>query len=278
VDRELLLAVLVPLLCGPSIFLMAGVARLLKEEGDRPEPDLWRRVRLPILPAILFLSALLGWALMEPDDAEAMRGVPIALAAVIAIAWTRTVVRGVLALVPRRSAPLAATVGLLRPRIVLDACLGRELDAAALHAVELHERAHAGHRDPLRIWIAQLITDLQCPIPGAQARLEIWLASLERARDDEAVRNGADPVALAHALVTCAKLARHDSHVAAAHFVGSGACLKQRVRRLLEGRARELPKDPQRPMVGIGVGALVAGVVGGVCGEKLVGWITAAFS
>jgi hypothetical protein len=34
------------------------------------------------------------------------------------------------------------------------------------------------HRDPLRIWLAQLATDLQGSSPGARERLSWWMAAL----------------------------------------------------------------------------------------------------
>ena len=83
----------------------------------------------------------------------------------------------------------AATVALLRPRVVVCETFGAQLDEHALAAALAHEQAHARHRDPLRIWLAQIVTDLQWPLSGARARFEQWLFALELARDEEAPRD-----------------------------------------------------------------------------------------
>ena len=77
----------------------------------------------------------------------------------------------------------AATVGVVRPRVMLSPC------PRALGALPQSSK-HARYRDPLRIWLAQVATDLQWPWPAAARRFYAWLEALEWARDDEARRGG----------------------------------------------------------------------------------------
>ena len=71
-----------------------------------------------------------------------------------------------------RERPTAVTVGLVRPRVRIDERLRDAVPAPSLAAVQAHEEAHARHRDPLRIWLAQTITDLQWPGRHARAPYE----------------------------------------------------------------------------------------------------------
>src|SRR5260370_31955357 len=91
---------------------------------------------------------------------------------------------------PRRGGSGARTDGLIRPHIVIERDLALRLDTRELNAVHAHEQAHARHRDPLRIWLAQLVSDLQWPQPRAIARLASWRHALELSRDEEARASG----------------------------------------------------------------------------------------
>jgi hypothetical protein len=159
--------------------------------------------------------------------------------------WLRAGVRAVRALVPPRELPVAATVGILRPRAVIAPAVEHDLDPSALAAVWAHERAHIRRRDPLRIWIAQLITDLQWPSPQARRRLQLWLDALEMARDEEARIEGIDGADLAAGIVAVARLTRKSSGaIALAHR--PGAALAHRIDRLLH----PLPSAPQTALIG----------------------------
>jgi beta-lactamase regulating signal transducer with metallopeptidase domain len=177
---------------------------------------------------------LIGWHLQEPwQSDERLPLAALLLALPVLGLWCRAGIRAARSARSTRPAP-AATVGLLRPRVVIDPRLRRELDAAGLRAVEAHERAHARHFDPLRIWLAQLLTDLQWPAGAARVRFQAWLEALEIARDDEALAEGVPGVDLAHAIVTAARLTdghRHDD--AYAGLTGAEHALRARVERLL---------------------------------------------
>jgi beta-lactamase regulating signal transducer with metallopeptidase domain len=138
------------------------------------------------------------------------------------------------ALARPRVPPLAATLGLLRPRIAIDDRLARDLDATARQAVLAHERAHCRHRDPLRIWLAQIASDLQWPSPRAAARFEHWRQALELARDEEARDGGVDGEDLAAALIGAVRLAQRPAvSPVAATLVDGEQALVLRVGRLL---------------------------------------------
>jgi beta-lactamase regulating signal transducer with metallopeptidase domain len=121
---------------------------------------------------------------------------------------------------------------LLRPRISIDASLRSVLDPDELAAVQAHELAHARHRDPFRIWVAQLAADLQWPAPHASTRLRIWLHALELARDEEAREAGVDGLSLAGAIVNVARLAQTRCGIVA-RLVGEREMMRDRVSRLL---------------------------------------------
>jgi beta-lactamase regulating signal transducer with metallopeptidase domain len=163
--------------------------------------------------------------------------------------------------------PSAATLGLWRPRIVLHPEFVASLDDAEREAVLAHERAHARHRDPLRVWVAQILTDLQWPFPGARARFEGWRDALELSRDDEA-RATADGADLAAAVLAAAR--RGNALEAVGVTSRSSESLRLRVERLL---APLLPSRPPRrfslALAFFGL-AFVAMLAGGYFGERLV--------
>src|SRR5262245_50950013 len=193
VSRELVLATMVLVLCGAGAWLPSWVPAA-SEPGERRElsgrqleAGGWRRIWLTLLPAGIALATMLGWVLQEPDVTDELLRPSAAFVAVpIGLLWLRCAARACLALRSAREAPPIATVGLLRPRVVVAEDVRDGLDPAALTAALAHERVHVRHRDPLRIWLAQIATDLQWPSPSARRRFEHWLGSLELARDEEA--------------------------------------------------------------------------------------------
>ncbi|HZL21549.1 MAG TPA: M56 family metallopeptidase [Polyangia bacterium] len=241
-NRDLVFATLVLGLCGSVIWVTgwaSGVstlaARSLGESGRADELRSWRRLWSPLVPAAVALAALCGWTIQEPRSTDELLR-PVALLGLIplALVWLRAVFRAARALVPPRVAPVAATVGLLRPRVVMDAGLCRRLERLPLDAALAHERAHARHRDPLRIWLAQIATDLQWPNPSAQRRFEGWAEALELARDEEVRAGGVRGEDLAAALVAAVRLARESVLAAAARLTGPERALCERIDRLLE--------------------------------------------
>lgn len=238
-SRELVLATMVVVLGGAGAWLASWVPAA-SQPGDRErsgrqlEARSWRRIWLTLLPAGIALATMLGWALQEPRMTDELLLPTTALvAAPIALLWLRCAVRACVALRRPRDMPPLATVGLVRPRVVLAEDLRGTLDPAALAAGLAHERVHVRHRDPLRIWLAQIATDLQWPSPSARRRFEHWLGALELARDEEARLDGVSGEDLAAAVVAVARMPRRVPGAAMACLTGAEASLASRVHRLL---------------------------------------------
>jgi Zn-dependent protease with chaperone function len=169
----------------------------------------WRRIWLPLTPALAVASALCGWAVVEPDPIP--EGMPvwlILMSAPFLGLLARAAVRSAWALITDPGEPGTATVGLLRPWIVFSPRLAKKLDERQIEAALEHERAHTRHRDPLRIWLAQIATDLQWPWPQARERMQQWLVALEFARDEEARGAGIEGADLADAIIASARFSQ----------------------------------------------------------------------
>ncbi|WP_018914288.1 hypothetical protein [Thiomonas sp. FB-6] len=209
----------------------------------------WRRLWMPVLPVLLVGVWLCGWALREPDPVRTRfdHGMIIGASLPFAALALRAALRALWVLVRQPLELPICTVGFLRPRVVFDPYLARTLDEGVIHAALEHERAHARHRDPLRLWLAQLAVDLQWPWPWAHRRLRSWLELLEQARDDEALRHGASGTDLAAAVVAAARHARRAPPPPGrawlpggqAALLGDANSLSRRVERLLAARPQE---------------------------------------
>ncbi|HEY6478271.1 MAG TPA: M56 family metallopeptidase [Polyangia bacterium] len=236
--------------------------------GALLETRAWRRLWMVVLPALLAFATLLGWGLQEPAQTdEPLRPLVVAVAAPAVLLWARALWRAWRALRRPRLPPPLATIGIMRPRIVMAEGLSRALDSRALEAALAHERAHVRHRDPLRIWFAQLATDLQWPSPFARRRLGRWLGSLELARDEEARRDGAPGADLAAAIVGVAKLGAGGSGGAIAALGGADGLFARRIHRLLRPLC---PNDVASSLAALCAvtSAVTAGVlVGMTCGD-----------
>lgn len=274
-ERELTLATVSLAACGSALLVggaLASASSARSEDAAELERACAGRVLRPLALAALVFAALLGWGLQEPDMTdEALSPWMLAPALLVALVWARALVRAALSLVSaaRESAGPARTVGLLRPRVVVSPALRASLDASELRAVLAHEQAHARHRDPLRIWAGQLVTDLQWPLPAARARFAAWRRSLELARDDEARVAGVDGADLASAILKTAR--RSAAHPAAAAALVDDSALAARIARLLH----PLPERPSRrtfPRAAILLAAACAAalVVGDAFGERIV--------
>jgi beta-lactamase regulating signal transducer with metallopeptidase domain len=189
-----------------------------------------------------------------------------------ALLFGRAAIRSLWSLVRDEGDVVTATVGLLRPWVLFSPYLAKALDGRTIEAALEHERAHARHRDPLRIWLVQLATDLQWPWPQAQKRFRLWVLALELGRDEEARASGVDGSDLAAAILASARLGRQAILPANAALIGDQSTLKERISRLLE------PVPPEPPQTHTGTWAtfllipvLLAAVgFGSVFGEHIV--------
>lgn len=222
-------------------------------------------------PMVLVLFGLSGWAALEPADAERVPRTVLALSVPFACVWIRAMLRAGNGLKRRPEIRAAGVVGLWNPRILISDQFRAAVDERAVAAAAAHEAAHVRHRDPMRLWLAQLATDLQWPSPRAAKRLGAWIRVLEFARDDEAREDGIDGADLAAAILVAVRL--HDADRFAAALVGERTNFETRIRRLLA----PLPSDEAPPLPPVNLLALAVApaliaiaVAGALSGETLV--------
>jgi BlaR1 peptidase M56 len=238
-NRDLVLGTLVLAFCGLAIWATGWITGRQSspptvESGRTAERHTWRRLWAPLLPAAVMLAALVGWAIQEPSSTdELLRPFAWAFVFPVALIWLRMIIRAALALRAPRILPVAATLGILHPRVVVRSALRRRLDRASFDAAVAHEQAHVRHRDPLRIWLAQIVTDLQWPSAAAAQRFKDWMIALELARDEEARARGVTGEDLAEALIAAVRMAREPMAAFGAHLTGPERSLAERIHRLL---------------------------------------------
>jgi beta-lactamase regulating signal transducer with metallopeptidase domain len=161
---------------------------------------------------------------------------------------------------------------LIRPRIILSPRITKALDAEALAAAFEHERAHARHRDPLRLWLAQLGSDLLWPWPAAHSRFQCWRRALELARDEEARLSGVAGPDLAAAILTALRFRRGAASVSAAALGGDESLVAERIARLMGALETEAPQAGRRGfwLFAVTVGITLAVLLGTEFGERAV--------
>ncbi len=274
-ERECLLSILVALL-GGTMILACGwwpAAQTSQGSARRVEQFMWRRIWWTFIPALAVAAWLCGWALVEPDPVpEKVPPAVLLLSVPFLLLFARAAIRAVWSLLRDDGDPGTATVGLLKPWIVFSPHLAKALDDRVIEAALEHERAHARHRDPLRIWLAQIVTDLQWPWPQARERFRAWIVALELARDEEARAAGVDGSDLASAILAAARLRRHAIVSPVAALIGEQSVLKQRIARLLNplaDQAQEVRARWPQPLILAPV-LLIAVVLGSAFGEIVV--------
>lgn len=273
-ERECCLSLLIAL-AGGTAFLATGWCPVVNSSARSAralESISWWRLWLPVMPALAIASAFCGWALLEPDPIPEGMPVSLVLMSMPFLALSaRAVVRAGWALISDPGDPGTATVGLLRPWIVFSPRLAKTLDERQIEAALEHERAHARHWDPLRIWLAQLVTDLQWPWPQARERMQQWLIALELARDEEARVAGIDSTDLGEAIIASARFCQSASQPARAALTGQSAALKERITRLLEPLCTDSVQTHIRsPLIALLPTSIIALGFGLIFGERVV--------
>lgn len=258
-ERESLVTLLIMILGGLAMQLLAAWPAI--ERGDATSPVLernaWRALCRPVAPFVVICAWLIGWALVEPDPVTDRLN-PLVIVSVwlpFGLLFARAGARAAWALLREPPECAVSTVGFLQPQVVFSPYLARRLEEPVVRAAMAHERAHARHRDPLRIWLAQLITDLQWPWPQAQQRLDAWLAALELARDEEARREGVEGTDLAAAVLASVRflgersvgerLALGGTQFVHARLIGNEHTLQYRVSRLLSPLRPDADASPR---------------------------------
>lgn len=128
--------------------------------------------------------------------------------------------------------PLAFTVGLLRPQIVLSYGMISSLTQEELRAALFHELSHVRSRDPLRLAVARFLADALWFLPVARSLTQDFVDVVEEGADDWAVGATRQPVDLASALVKTAKAGMAWSIPLASSLAGN-LSVQERVERLL---------------------------------------------
>jgi len=246
-DPELVLAVVATALFVVIVWLAALVQSRLASSAHEPEPRAWWVLVRPLIIWALAFAFLWGWSLREPNPTDERASLRLDLLATVAVVVAlRALLRGLRALrsTSRQRLPIA-TVGLLRPRIVVSPSFLSGASEEVVQAALSHERAHVERRDPLRIWLAQVAADLQWPVPGASRRFAAWLLALEADRDSSVLARGTDPTDLAEAIVIAARLQTTSRSPASASAAGAGDGIAWRVHRLLSPDVATLPARPR---------------------------------
>ena len=275
-ERECFLSILMTLLGGVMILACGWwPAREARGGSARHLERLrWQQIWLPLVPALIIAAWLCGWALAEPDPTPEKVSILVILASMpFALVFGRAAIRAGWSLVRHEGERGIATVGLLRPSIIFSPQLAKALDDRAIEAALEHESAHARHYDPLRIWLAQLATDLRWPWPQAQDRFAQWMMALELARDEEARSAGVDGSDLADAILASLRFRHSVIPFSSAALTGEPTALKERIARLLD----PLPNcsEEGRPSAWVVVSALATSLLlsvalGLVFGERTI--------
>jgi BlaR1 peptidase M56 len=251
-EREWLVSILVVVLGGLTVQALSWLRPIDSSgmDGGELERRAWLRLWYPVAPALLVPAWLCGWALTESDPVRDRLGAWVLYAAwaPFAVILARAALRAVWALLRSAADRGVATVGLIQPRTVFSPFLAKQLEDVEIRAALAHEQAHVRHRDPLRVWLAQLVSDLQWPWPTARLRLETWLVALELARDEEARESGADGADIAAAVLASIRYLHRLPSETQAPFTGTPfthACLVGDAHRLRERVSRLLAPLPQ---------------------------------
>jgi hypothetical protein len=275
-ERESFLSVLVALL-GGTMILACGwwpVAFASETSARRLEWIRWKQLWMPLVPASIVAAWLCGWALVEPDPVPARPPLWLLLTSVpFGLLCARAVIRAGWSLVRDEGDLGTATVGLLRPWIVFSPHLAKALEDRAIEAALEHERAHARHWDPLRIWLAQLGTDLQWPWPQARDRFARWMLALELARDEEARAAGVDGSDLASAILASARFRHNVIPFSSAALTGEPSALKERIARLLDplpDYSKETRPSARLVVSALATSLLLSVALGSIFGERIV--------
>ena len=132
--------------------------------------------------------------------------------------------------------PLALTVGLFRPQVLVSSVLRARLEPRLLSAVLEHEEAHRRRRDVLWKAVATLVGSLHWPGVGRRLLEDLHLAC-EQAADAEAAVALDDPVLVAEAILAVERLTADSPPFAlwaGASF--GGPCVTARVHALLDAK------------------------------------------
>jgi Zn-dependent protease with chaperone function len=163
----------------------------------------------------------------------------------------------------------AFTLGWLRPRIYVSACLPERLSPAELRAVLAHEAAHVRRRDPLRLCLLRFLACTLFWLPAVRRLAEDIADEAEVSADDAAVLD--QPLALASAIVTLAQWLRPGRAVHDGVGFDERNLLERRVRRLAGEDVAPRSRLTRTSVVGAALALLLAWTSGAVMAHPLPG-------
>lgn len=207
------------------------------------------------LLGVLASTALLGGVVGASREVRRLRRLSSTLAEPTTGAQAATVLDRQVLLVDDQE-PLAFCHGLLWPRVYLSTGLLRVLSPRELEAVVRHEEVHVRQRDPLRLFVLQVLTATFFVMPLARTLRDRYRVWLEVRADYEAVKQvGREP--LAGALL---KLLQPSAQRAFSGAVSAFNPTEERVRRLLDPSPQ--PRIPLVPMPALLANAVLLANVG----------------
>jgi Zn-dependent protease with chaperone function len=119
----------------------------------------WLFPDLTAVQLLVLVLGVLGVTVITRAGASAVRTYRVARAGMRGLRSSRALAGRPRARVIENAAPMAFCAGLLRPRTYISTGALDKLDDRELQAVLAHEAHHAERRDPLRLFVAQVLAD-----------------------------------------------------------------------------------------------------------------------
>jgi hypothetical protein len=163
--------------------------------------------------------------------------------------------RGIEIVVSDRYTGVPFATGVVRPRVVFSACSYNALTDFERDATLRHEVAHIVHLDLWLLAGLSLLDALFWYLPGVKGVFARIHAVLEQRADDAALAAGAEPLALASALVHSGELAH--GPIPGAAMLSSRSLLARRVHRLLQATPVQIRSSKLSALARVVIAALV---------------------
>src|SRR3989337_1022973 len=128
----------------------------------------------------------------------------------------------------------AFTLGLWKPKIYVSSGICSYLSRKELLAVILHATHHKKSKDPLKLFVVQILYALNFFLPINNYLINLYSAASEKAADDSAINFSREPLELASALVKLSKFKLMDTLSPSAAFSKEQNIVEDRISRLLE--------------------------------------------
>ncbi len=130
--------------------------------------------------------------------------------------------------------PIALTLGLFRPKIILSTGLLKLLDRDELEAVVYHEQYHRNHRDPLKTFLLHLACSVMRYIPILRWCYHHYKIAREILADREAMAVMGSPASLGSALLKLMKKRERTASMDFAYVSFADTSINYRIRQILD--------------------------------------------